>query len=61
MKISKALLGAILVGVAVQTTTSCTKMDKKAVKPESESVKGCFPGDPGDPPVTEPCPACGMG
>lgn len=56
MKISKALLGAILVGIAVQTTTSCTKTDKQAMKVENDK-----PTEQTPPPPTEPCPACGMG
>lgn len=55
MKLSKALLGAILVGIAVQTT-SCSKKDKEVTpQPTGEQVK--HPGE------TQPenCPACGMG
>jgi hypothetical protein len=60
MKLSKALLGAILVGVAVQvTTTSCTKKDNDLIKPQagiqSEQQSSQTP-EPN--PV---CPACGMG
>ena len=54
MKLSKSLLTAILVGIAVQTTTvSCTKEmpdpEKKEVKKEEEKK---YPDN---------CPACGMG
>lgn len=61
MKISKALLGAILVGVAVQVTaSSCTKATK--IKPQAEAQQ---PTDgstsTNHPPNNEPCPACGMG
>ncbi|SEW55867.1 chryseobasin-related MNIO class RiPP peptide [Chitinophaga arvensicola] len=51
MKLPKSLLGAILIGITVQTTTSCNK--DKSVKPkEKKEVKK--PGEDG-------CPACGMG
>jgi hypothetical protein len=53
MKLSKSLLTAILIGIAVQTTTtSCTKdqpePEKKEVKKEGEK----YPDN---------CPACGLG
>lgn len=52
MKLSKALLGAILVGVTVQTI-GCTKKDA----PEPKKEKG------GKEVTKSPdnCPACGMG
>ncbi|HLG38336.1 MAG TPA: hypothetical protein VI461_01670 [Chitinophagaceae bacterium] len=54
MKLSKSLLTAILIGIAVQTTvTSCSKdipdPQKKEVKKEGEKN------------VPDNCPACGMG
>jgi hypothetical protein len=52
MKLSKALLSALLVGVTVQTITSCNKKDEP--KPVTQTKeKG----------ATElfNCPACGMG
>lgn len=56
MKLPKTLLSAILIGIAVQTTTSCKKEkdlpDSKAKKESKEEEKN-------KPPY--PCPACGMG
>jgi hypothetical protein len=54
MKLPKALLSAILIGIAVQTT-SCTKDkelpdQKKETKAEKEKSN-----------TPQPCPACGMG
>jgi hypothetical protein len=60
MKISKALLGAILVGVAVQTTaSSCNKKDKDLIKPQSEVQANEQPAPQNSDPAC--CPACGMG
>jgi len=54
MKLSKSLLTAILIGIAIQTTTaSCTK-DKPV--PEKKEVKN--EGEKNGP---ANCPACGMG
>ena len=55
MKLSKAVLGALLVGITVQTT-GCTKKDDPAPKGEQA-------GKEGKPDVKAPdyCPACGMG
>ncbi|WP_310392841.1 hypothetical protein [Hymenobacter sp.] len=54
MKIPKVLLGAILVGMAVQTT-GCKKGDEP--KPKGEQVgKGEV-----TPPNAYNCPACGRG
>ncbi|MDF7814827.1 hypothetical protein P1X16_25845 [Hymenobacter sp. YC55] len=55
MKLPKVLLGAILVGITVQTT-SCTKKD--APEPNGENV-----GKKGKEEAKVPfnCPACGMG
>jgi hypothetical protein len=51
MKLSKSLLTAILIGIAVQTTvSSCTK--DKAPEPKEQKEKTNFP---------DGCPACGMG
>lgn len=59
MKVSKALLGAIVLGIAVQaTTSSCTKKDKDAIKPAQEQPSDVVP-DRNNPPYD--CPACGMG
>ena len=58
MEISKALLGAILVGVTVQTTlSSCTKENKIKPQPATEQQ----PETTNQPPNCEPCPVCGMG
>ncbi len=57
MELSKALLGAMLLGIAVQTT-SCTKGDDKKVKPSTTHQESTtVPNAEGN----EPCPACGMG
>jgi hypothetical protein len=58
MKLSKSLLSAILIGIAVQTTSSCkkdkelsdSKAKQEAAKKEAEKNN-----------VPDPCPACGMG
>jgi hypothetical protein len=62
MKISKSLLSAIVIGIAVQaTTTSCTKdkepNDARAKQEAFKSEKNKTT------PTTYPenCPACGMG
>ena len=51
MKLPKTLLSAILIGIAVQTITSCEKdkTDPKEKQKQEEKKK------------TDPCPACGMG
>jgi hypothetical protein len=51
MKLPKSLITAILIGIALQPVTSCTK-DKELPKPKKEVKKS-------NPPVS--CPACGMG
>ena len=57
MKLSKTLLSAILIGIAVQSTTSCKKdkdlPDSKAKKEAKEKE------EKNNPPYL--CPACGMG
>ena len=55
MKLSKALLSAILVGVTVQATTSCNK--KEDPEPKTTATQSSGNG------VKEPinCPACGLG
>jgi hypothetical protein len=57
MKLPKTLLSAILIGIAVQASTSCTKEKdspelkaKKEAKEKEEKSK-----------VPYACPACGMG
>jgi hypothetical protein len=58
MKLSKALLGAIMVGITLQATTSCKK-DKESItgqawKKAIEKIhQKATPGSN--------CPACGMG
>jgi hypothetical protein len=53
MKLSKSLLSAILIGIAVQTTViSCGKDDQPQPKEKKEPKK--------DQPLGN-CPACGMG
>lgn len=57
MKIPKALLGAILIGIVVQTTASCTKdKDQLGSKTKKEANKE---GEKNKTPYS--CPACGMG
>lgn len=53
MKLPKALLGAILVGMTAQITTSCTS--DGAPKPKEESGKKTTKTTPDN------CPGCGMG
>jgi len=55
MKLSKALLSAILVGVTVQATTSCNK--KEDPEPKTTATQSSGNG------MKEPinCPACGLG
>lgn len=56
MKLSKSLLSAILIGIAVQTTvTSCSK-DKDVKDPKAKKEAKDEKNTP-----TAPCPACGMG
>ncbi|SKD06781.1 hypothetical protein SAMN05660461_3555 [Chitinophaga ginsengisegetis] len=52
MKLPKSLLGAILLGITVQTTTSCNK--DKSVKPKEKKEEVKKPYENG-------CPGCGMG
>lgn len=54
MKLSKALLGAILVGITVQTT-SCSKKDKEVTPQAQQNPKEEIKTPDGG------CPACGMG
>ncbi|WP_158605888.1 hypothetical protein [Taibaiella sp. KBW10] len=57
MKISKKLIGAIVVGIAIQvSTTSCNKKEIKPQKaPNAEN------GQPVNHDPVLDCPACGMG
>ncbi len=56
MKLSKSLLGAILIGITVQST-SCVKEDELP-GPESEQ-KG--KKEKGEEKIPYDCPGCGMG
>lgn len=55
MKLSKALLSAIMVGVTVQTITSCGKKDAPGPKAEASQTNPNGTKEPFN------CPACGMG
>lgn len=57
MKISQAVLGAMLVGLAVQTTGCSAKNDPKPKETSGQNAKksGEVPKEPSN------CPACGMG
>ncbi len=60
MKISQALLGAILMGITVQAVSSCDKKQHNNIKPEvQQPVADPAHADPD--PNQDPCPACGMG
>jgi len=71
MKLSKSLLSAIVVGIAVQSAVSCTKSTVPPMNPggpsqQAEQQKSPSAGSPTQPaPVPEwlknGCPACGMG
>lgn len=74
MKLSKSLLSAIVVGIAVQSAVSCTKTavnPKTSLNPggpsqQAEQQKSPSAGRPYEPtPIPEwmrnGCPACGMG
>jgi hypothetical protein len=66
MKVSKALLGAILVGVTAQTAiTSCNKKSNDNIKPTSEAQANpelnSQPTSQSQNPDPSNCPACGMG
>jgi hypothetical protein len=57
MKISKALLGAILAGIAIQATvSSCTKKEDPQPQTEEYSPRPASGSD-----VDNSCPGCGMG
>jgi hypothetical protein len=60
MKISKSLLSAIVIGIAVQATTSCTKeKEPNDARAKKEAAKGGNKTTPTTYPQN--CPACGMG
>jgi hypothetical protein len=54
MKLSKSLLSAILIGIAVQTTVTSCKKDNQT-DPKKKEAKGPKQQLP------DGCPACGMG
>lgn len=57
MKVSKALLGAILAGITLQATaTSCTKKEQPQPQTEKKAQRPASPSD-----VDHSCPGCGMG
>ena len=56
MKLPKTLLTAIVIGIAVQTVTSCSK-DKDL--PDTKAKKEAKEEEKNKPPYL--CPACGMG
>lgn len=59
MKLSKSLLSAIVIGIAVQTTVvSCSK-DEQAKPKKAEQANKQNESQPTDFP--DGCPACGMG
>jgi len=55
MKVSKSLLGAILLGITLQTLPSCKKE-----KPDAKAKQEAQKKEQGKT-NTDPCPACGMG
>lgn len=62
MKVSKALLGAILAGITVQAVASCDKKQQDKITPaQQQSVSEQAHPGPNPNPGQEPCPACGMG
>lgn len=60
MKISQALLGAILMGITVQAVSSCDKKQQDKIKPVSEQQVS-DQAHPNPNPGEDCCPACGMG
>ena len=60
MKLSKSLLSAIVIGITVQTITSCTKeKDPNDAKAKQEAKKSGE--NKANPNYQYNCPACGMG
>ena len=57
MKLPSSVLGAILLGIAVQTT-GC---QKEEVEPQSKNKKEETNNKPTSEKVPDNCPACGMG
>ena len=58
MKLSKSLLSAIVIGIAVQTVACKKEKDPTDVRIKLEAKKTGNTNNPGYP---ENCPACGMG
>ena len=59
MKLPKALLGAIAVGVAVQATTSCGSKKNDPTPKEEQASNGKTNPEGSKTPIN--CPACGLG
>ncbi|AHJ96965.1 chryseobasin-related MNIO class RiPP peptide [Hymenobacter swuensis] len=57
MKIPQAVLGAVLVGLAVQTTGCSSKNDPKPKQTSEQEAKKS--GEASKEPIN--CPACGLG
>lgn len=55
MKLSTALLSAVIAGITLQAAASCSKTKEDPSKQTSQQEKGKKKA-----PV-DPCPACGMG
>lgn len=61
MKVSKALLGAILMGITVQAVSSCDKKQNDKMKPGLQQPASDQPQSGPVPGPDDCCPACGMG
>ena len=61
MKLSKALLAAMLTGITLQGVESCTKKKDDPSKKEQKEKEKEEEGKPKPPPYPFNCPACGMG
>ena len=57
MKLSKTLLSAVMIGIAVHAASSCKKETTSPEKVKQEAKKKSAEKAP----VPDPCPACGMG
>jgi hypothetical protein len=57
MKLSKSLLSAVMIGIAVHAATSCKKDKPSPEKVKQEAEKKSQEKTP----TPDPCPACGMG
>jgi len=61
MKLSKALLAAMLTGITLQTVTSCTKEKDDPPKEKKLNEKGKIINKTDSTNFPFSCPACGMG